>query len=141
MKKGSNVHNMEKNKRIKKIALSIGLAVACSNIFIGTASAKSFTEIISESSQFVSPSGTPPITIESAATDLQPLTNILFTIATTVLVIVGLVLGIKYMMSEPNDKSKIKERVIWYFIAIILVYAGVAIAQLVANFITNNFAG
>lgn len=141
MKKGSNVHNMEKNKRIKKIALSIGLAVASSNIFVGTASAKSFTEIISESSQFVSPSGTPPITIESAATDLQPLTNILFTIATTVLVIVGLVLGIKYMMSEPNDKSKIQERVIWYFIAIILVYAGVAIAQLVANFITNNFAG
>ena len=132
---------MKKMKKVKKIALSVGLALASSNIFAGAASAKSFTEIISESSQFVKPSGTPPITVESAATDLQPLTNVLFTIATTVLVIVGLVLGIKYMMSEPNDKSKIKEKVIWYFIAIILVYAGVAIAQLVANFITNNFAG
>lgn len=132
---------MKKMKKVKKIALSVGLALASSNIFVGAASAKSFTEIISESSQFVKPSGTPPITVESAATDLQPLTNILFTIATTVLVIVGLVLGIKYMMSEPNDKSKIKEKVIWYFIAIILVYAGVAIAQLIANFITNNFAG
>ena len=132
---------MKKIKIMKKVALSAGLALASNNIFVGTTSAKSFTEIISESSQFVKPSGTPPITIESAATDLQPLTNVLFTIATTVLVIVGLVLGIKYMMSEPNDKSKIKEKVIWYFIAIILVYAGVAIAQLVANFITNNFAG
>jgi hypothetical protein len=132
---------MKKMKKVKKIALSVGLALASSNIFVGAANAKSFTEIISESSQFVSPSGTPPITVESAATDLQPLTNILFTIATTVLVIVGLVLGIKYMMSEPNDKSKIKEKVIWYCIAIILVYAGVEIAQLVANFITNNFAG
>ena len=132
---------MKKMKKVKKIALSVGLALASSNIFVGAANAKSFTEIISESSKFVSPSGTPPITVQSAATDLQPLTNILFTIATTVLVIVGLVLGIKYMMSEPNDKSKIKEKVIWYFIAIILVYAGVAIAQLVANFITNNFAG
>lgn len=132
---------MKKMKKVKKIALSAGLALASSNIFVGTASAKTFKEIISESSKFVSPSGTPPITVQSAATDLQPLTNILFTIATTVLVIVGLVLGIKYMMSEPNDKSKIKEKLIWYFIAIILVYAGVAIAQLVANFITNNFAG
>lgn len=132
---------MKKIKIMKKVALSAGLALASNNIFVGTTSAKSFTEIISESSQFVKPSGTPPITIESAATDLQPLTNVLFTIATTVLVIVGLVLGIKYMMSEPNDKSKIKEKVIWYFIAIILVYAGVAIAQLVANFIINNFAG
>ena len=132
---------MKKIKIMKKVALSAGLALASNNIFVGTTSAKSFTEIISESSQFVKPSGTPPITIESAAIDLQPLTNVLFTIATTVLVIVGLVLGIKYMMSEPNDKSKIKEKVIWYFIAIILVYAGVAIAQLVANFITNNFAG
>ena len=132
---------MKKMKKVKKIALSVGLALASSNIFVGAANAKSFTEIISESSQFVKPSGTPPITIESAAIDLQPLTNVLFTVATTVLVIVGLVLGIKYMMSEPNDKSKIKEKVIWYFIAIILVYAGVAIAQLVANFITNNFAG
>ena len=126
---------------MKKVALSAGLALASNNIFVGTTSAKSFTEIISESSQFVKPSGTPPITIESAEIDLQPLTNVLFTVATTVLVIVGLVLGIKYMMSEPNDKSKIKEKVIWYFIAIILVYAGVAIAQLVANFIINNFAG
>lgn len=132
---------MKKIKIMKKVALSAGLALASNNIFVGTTSAKSFTEIISESSQFVKPSGTPPITIESAATDLQPLTNVLFTVATTVLVIVGLVLGIKYMMSEPNDKSKIKEKVIWYFIAIILVYAGVAIAQLVANFIINNFAG
>lgn len=132
---------MKKIKIMKKVALSAGLALASNNIFVGTTSAKSFTEIISESSQFVKPSGTPPITIESAAIDLQPLTNVLFTIATTVLVIVGLVLGIKYMMSEPNDKSKIKEKVIWYFIAIILVYAGVAIAQLVANFIINNFAG
>ena len=132
---------MKKMKKVKKIALSAGLALASSNIFVGTASAKTFKEIISESSKFVSPSGTPPITVQSAATDLQPLTNILFTIATTILVIVGLVLGIKYMMSEPNDKSKIKEKLIWYFIAIILVYAGVAIAQLVANFITNNFAG
>ena len=132
---------MKKTRIMKKVALSAGLALASNNIFVGTTSAKSFTEIISESSQFVKPSGTPPITIESAAIDLQPLTNVLFTIATTVLVIVGLVLGIKYMMSEPNDKSKIKEKVIWYFIAIILVYAGVAIAQLVANFIINNFAG
>lgn len=132
---------MKKIKIMKKVALSAGLALASNNIFVGTTSAKSFTEIISESSQFVKPSGTPPITIESAAIDLQPLTNVLFTVATTVLVIVGLVLGIKYMMSEPNDKSKIKEKVIWYFIAIILVYAGVAIAQLVANFIINNFAG
>ena len=132
---------MKKIKIMKKVALSAGLALASNNIFVGTTSAKSFTEIISESSQFVKPSGTPPITIESAAIDLQPLTNVLFTVATTVLVIVGLVLGIKYMMSEPNDKSKIKEKVIWYFIAIILVYAGVAIAQLIANFITNNFAG
>ena len=97
--------------------------------------------IIEKASSFVTPSGDPPITIASAASDLAPVTNILFTIATTVIVISGMILGVKYMMSEPNDKAKIKERVIWYFIAIVLVYSGIAIAQLVANFITKNFAG
>ena len=97
---------MKKIKIMKKVALSAGLALASNNIFVGTTSAKSFTEIISESSQFVKPSGTPPITIESAAIDLQPLTNVLFTVATTVLVIVGLVLGIKYMLGSAEEKAE-----------------------------------
>lgn len=130
-----------KIKKFKKAAFSACLALFSSNIFCGYAQAKTFKQIISDASGFVDPPSDPPITIESAASDLQPVTNILFTIATTILVITGLVLGIKYMMSEPNDKSKIKEKVIWYFVAVILVYAGVAIAQLVANFITQNAAG
>ncbi len=129
------------NKRmkvLKRLTLSTLTSLATTGLFVKPSFASG---IISKASSFVQPSGTPPITVSQAASDLAPVTNILFTIATTVIVITGLILGVKYMMSEPNDKSKIKEKVIWYFIAIVLVYSGIGIAQLVANFITKNFAG
>lgn len=128
----------KKMKVLKRLALSAFVTTTTTGLLVKPAFASS---IIEKASSFVKPSGDPPITISQAATDLAPITNILFTIATTVVVIVGLILGVKYMMSEPNDKSKIKEKVIWYFIAIVLVYSGIGIAQLVANFITTNFAG
>ena len=128
----------DKKKVLKRLAISTCTTLISSILFVKPIFA---SDIIQKASQFVQPAGDPPITVSQAASDLAPVTNILFTIATTVIVIVGLILGVKYMMSEPNDKSKIKEKVIWYFIAIVLVYSGIAIAQLVANFITKNFAG
>ncbi len=95
-------------------------------------------DIISKSNDFVKPEGDVPITVEQAATDLEVVTNVLFTIATVVVVVSGLILGVKYMMSEPNDKSKIKEKIIWYFIAIALVYGGIGIADIVSNFFVQN---
>lgn len=119
-------------KNIKKVGIStLGIVVA--NIAL---TAPTFANILGPANNFIKEQDSVPITISQAAEDMSPVTNILFTIATAVLVVVGLVMGIKYMMSEPNDKAKMKEKLIYYFIAIILVYAGIAIASLVANFIS-----
>ncbi len=95
-------------------------------------------EIINQGQSFVGAS--PAITTSEAISTLLPIGKILVIIASGVLVVVGLVLGVKYMISGANEKANLKEKLIWYIIAIVLVYGAVAIATLVAN-IANSIAG
>lgn len=124
----------KKMNLLKKVGISTSLGLVFSNLIIGSTFAG---DLVSKANDFTSVDD-PPLNISDVADIMSPVTNILFTIATAVLVIVGLIMGVKYMMSEPNDKAKAKEKLIWYFVAVILVYAGVAIAQLIANFFLQN---
>ncbi len=82
-------------------------------------------------------SSSTPITIQSAAGVFMPLGQILFTIAVGVLVIVGVIMGVKYMMASANDKANIKEKLIWYIVSIVVVTGGIGITAIIMNFFSD----
>lgn len=125
-----------KQKKKKISAVLLGLIISLSLM-----AKPCFAGILEDARKFVNPPGDVPLPIPGVVSDLQIIINILFTIATATLVIVGLIQGIKYMMSEPNDKAKVKEKLIYYFIAIILVYGGIGIADIIVNFFVENVGG
>ncbi len=67
-------------------------------------------------------------------TDLQPiisnLYNILFPIGVAVTVIIGTVLGIKFMLASAEDKAKIKESLVPYVVGCIIIYGAFGIWKL-----------
>ena len=52
-------------------------------------------------------------------------------IATIVLVVVGLIMGVKYMMSGANEKAQLKQKLIYFIISVVLVYGATGIFALV----------
>lgn len=62
-----------------------------------------------------------------------PIGKILVGIATIVLIVVGLVMGVKYMIAGANDKAQLKQKLIYYIISIVLVYGAVGIFNIIVN--------
>lgn len=94
--------------------------------------------IISQGQSFVN--ATPAITTSEAVSKLLPIGKILVIIATAVLIVVGLILGVKYMIAGANEKANLKEKLIWYIISIVVIYGAVGIASAVAG-IMSSIAG
>ncbi|CCY99217.1 unknown [Clostridium sp. CAG:793] len=77
------------------------------------------------------------ITLQEAITKLVPIGNVLVLIATIVLVVVGMIMGLKYMIGGTDQKANMKEKLIWYIISIALVYGAVGIFTIVVNIMNN----
>lgn len=58
---------------------------------------------------------------------LLPIANIAVAIASVVFVIVGMILGIKYMIAGADEKAGIKQKFVWFVVAIVLVYGAAGI--------------
>lgn len=69
-----------------------------------------------------------------------PIGRILVGIATIVLVVVGLIFGVKYMIAGANDKAQLKQKLIYYVISVVLVYGAVGIFSIVIS-VMNNLLG
>ena len=78
-----------------------------------------------------------PITTEEAWTKLIPVGRILVSIASVILVVCYMYLGIKYMMADPSGKADVKQRLIYLVIATVLIYGGVGIFTVVVNLMNS----
>jgi len=81
-----------------------------------------------------------PITTDEAWTKLIPVGRILVSIASVILVVCYMYLGIKYMMADPSGKADVKQRLIYLVIATTLIYGGVGIFTVVVN-LMNSILG
>ncbi len=81
-----------------------------------------------------------PITTDEAWTKLIPVGRILVSIASVILVVCYMYLGIKYMMADPSGKADVKQRLIYLVIATALIYGGVGIFTVVVN-LMNSILG
>ena len=54
--------------------------------------------------------------------------------------VVGAILGIKYMLApDANERAKIKSNLIWFVIAMFIVYGGVGIYNIVIRTLNGIF--
>ena len=61
--------------------------------------------------------------------------NILLGISMVLAVIVGMILGIKYMMSSTEEKAEVKETLIPYVVACVITFGAFTIWKIVINII------
>ena len=120
-------------KVINKILIicSIILLLASSNVFAtditGTKMQQQAEDFIQRGKNEVK------ITQEEVIEQLVPIGRILVSVATVVLVVVGMILGVKYMIAGADEKAKLKEKLIWYAISIIFIFGAVSIYTVVTN--------
>ena len=113
------------------------------------ASKKGLDDMITDAERFESESGATigkdsSTTFELDQGKLQEFSSNLFSVlliaATAVTVVVGIVLGIKYMIGSAEEKSEYKKTMLPYVIGAFFLFAASAIAQVLYN-VFSSFTG
>lgn len=94
--------------------------------------------ILSEGKDFIKKgSSQTPIKWDEIKKNILPIAHILAAIATVVFMVVGMIMGIKYMISGADERAGIKQKLIWLIIAMVLVYGATGIYNLVVDIMQN----
>ena len=78
-----------------------------------------------------------PIKWDEIKKNILPIAHILVAIATIVFMIVGMIMGIKYMISGADERAGIKQKLIWLIIAMVVVYGATGIYNIVVDIMQN----
>ncbi len=117
---------------MKKVILKIFiiLMVFCmlSTIILNVSRAESLQDIESTAKGFIEKgkavgAGTIASTEDKMADIVMPIAQILVTVGTIVVVIVATVIGIKYMVANPEEKAKLKTQLIGLVVATFVIFA------------------
>lgn len=92
-----------------------------------------FTDIFSDARSFINKgrSGQNDFDLDNFKVNIDTIYNILVTIGIILTVIIGGILGIKFMMASVEDKAKIKEAMIPYVVGCIVIYGAFFIWKIV----------
>lgn len=97
-------------------------------------------EIKDEGDAFINKGSSAPISVEEAWEKLLPIGQVLLAIASVVLVVTYMYLGIQYMITDPQGKANIKQKLIGLLIATVIIYGGVGIFTIIINLFNSIFA-
>lgn len=78
------------------------------------------------------------LSIESVEEQFIPIGQVLVTIASIVLVIVTLIMAIKYITANPEQKGKLKQQLIGLVVSIVVIYGAVGIWMLIRNLMEES---
>lgn len=113
--------------------IALTLLGTCSNVF-----GFSLDNIFSAGKEFIDKgSENAVISTDDAIDKFVPIGITLVGIATIVLVVVGLIMGVKYMIAGANEKAQLKQKLIYYVISVVLVYGATGIFALVIQVFNN----
>lgn len=73
------------------------------------------------------------ITAATAKDKILPIANMLVAIATVVFLIVGGIMGVQYMISGANERAQLKTKLIWFVIAVVVVYGAAGIFNIAVS--------
>lgn len=117
-------------KKLYKVIISI-IILTTVLMYGQSVKALSFGTIKNQGDAFIGKgSGNAPISIDDAKNELLPVGGIMVGIATAVFIVVGLIMGVKYMISGADEKAKLKEKLIWYVVAVIMAYGALGLYNL-----------
>lgn len=68
---------------------------------------------------------------------LMGLASILLSIAIAVLLIVGMIMGVKYMISGADERANLKEKLVWYVVSAVLIFGVTGIYNLIVSVVTS----
>lgn len=107
------------------------------NYSVAAKSDLSGSSIFSKGKAFISKGGSGKISQSTAENDLKPIGNILFGIAIMVLIVVGLIMGVKYAMQGADERANMKQKLIWYIVAAVLVFSAAGVYNVVYDVVTK----
>lgn len=93
--------------------------------------------LIEIAKEFLLRGGSGAINMDEVWKQLEPVARIMLAVAITVYVGVGMVIGVKFMYKGPDEKAKMKERLIWYILAGVLIFGVVGIFNIIVNVLTG----
>ena len=99
------------------------------------ASGLSGSSIWSKAQGFISKGGQGKISQSVAEQDLQAIGNILFGIAILVLLVVGSIMGVKFMISGADERANMKQKLVWYVVSAVLIFSAAGVFNIVYNVI------
>lgn len=122
---------LTKVRKITKILILIMLILTLFG-FCSKVCGFSLDDIFKSGKEFIDKgSQDPQITTNDAIKAFIPVGVTLVGIATIVLVIVGLIMGVKYMIAGANEKAQLKQKLIYFVISVVLVYGASGIFAIV----------
>lgn len=125
---------------MKKLVKKIVLTIIFISMIMFNSRALALSDLKDEADKFIdSGNASAPITTDDAWEILRPIAQILVGIASVVLVIAYMYLGIQYMITDPSGKANIKQKLIGLVIATVLIYGGIGIFTIIINLFNSIF--
>ena len=104
-----------------------------------TSAAGSLDDMIGDADKFINNAGDSPISSQSLQDFSKKFYNIFLTIGVIISVLVGSVLGIKFMIGGAEEKAHIKELLVPYVVGCIAIFGAFAIWKIVVTILSNSF--
>lgn len=127
-------------KQISRTIMKILLIIIIINLVFTPISEASFWgDIFQKGDEFLEEGknqGT-PISGDDMKTEIDQIYNILLALGVALSVLVGAILGIKYMFGSIEEQVKVKETLFPYLIGCIVVFSAFAIWKIAINVLSN----
>lgn len=124
-------------KKTIRIIFVMGIILFCLLVEKNNVKALSFGEVKGTADNFIK-NGTAAATITmDEAEKLLPLGKILYGAGILVVVITGLIMGVQYMISGSDEKAKLKEKLIWWVVSVVVITSAVSIINLIINIMND----
>lgn len=127
-------------KNVTKITKILIIALLIMTFNITTVNAEPFHEVFNGADKFIEVGNSKSninIDERSLETVSSLVYNILFVIGIALIVIIGVVLGIQFMIASAEDKAKVKESLVPYFVGSIVIMGAFGIWKLCIQIFSN----
>ena len=127
-------------RQISQTIIKILIIIIIMNlVFIPKSEASFWGEIFSQGDQFLEDGKNQDEPIDGGETkeEVNKIYNVLLTFGIALSVLIGAILGIKYMFGSIEEQVKVKETLFPYIIGCIVVFGGFAIWKIVVNILSQ----
>lgn len=127
-------------KRKIFIILILILSIFTADLIFNTNNVKATTasDIISQGKDFIDKgSGQNKLDTNTLEEKIIPIGNIVEAVAILIALVVGMILGVRYMISGADEKANLKQHLIWYVVGLFLIFGAVGIYNIFAKIMNN----